>query len=703
MKMNGVTDDAIKLRLFPFSIRDRAKEWLRDEGTGSFDTWDKLVKAFLVKFLGQEKTARLRNELSTFKQSDDESLYEAWRRFKRLQRQCPHHGIPEWLLIQTFYNGLTHEFRIYIDAASGGSLMTKNPNEAKELIEKMAANDNYHPGGRDTVKTRGKFDVDALTLLTSHIAPQCQPPSDEMSIEQANAFYTTAPKRPYDAHSNTYNEGWRNHQDSSYTNTQAQLYSLPPPPSFQARASFNHQPMNQQLPPQTSKYNLDSIMETFTTSLLRQQELMTKQFELQAKQNEHFKSSIQLLIGQNKRTETHLSQLSQQVSHLSTLHDQEKVQKEQCNAVFLRRDESFSRKIDEKVSSVESRKDEKCEDVKSPKYVAPPAYEEPMPFPQRLSKAVLDKHFGKYCETLKKVYASIPYSDLLIQMPQFANFVNNIKDQHEDKEVVNEKGSTVLCDSLPPKLHNPGSFTIPCMINEKFFDKVLCDLGASVNLMPYSLNEKLGLQKLKPSPTSLQMADRTFRLPMGVVEDVLVKVGELVFLVDFVVMDMKEDHKIPIIFRRPFVATSQALIDVPRGQVTIRAQNKQKFFDKRGQIPPNDVFSYMKISSDTKHVKYKVKESLGGRYFHGQHRGVPSSCGDPAVVAQLSALPANALLVAGQLLLCCMLFVDAGSGCAVVVMLDVLLLVCLLSWLSKSVGYLLLAGCLLMLFPASAC
>ncbi|XP_021759586.1 uncharacterized protein LOC110724475 [Chenopodium quinoa] len=360
---------------------------------------------------------------------------------------------------------------------------------------------------------------------------------------------------------------------------------------------------------------------------------MTKQFELQAKQNEHFESSIQMLIAQNKRIETHLSQLSQQVSHLSTLHDQAKVQKEQCNAVFLRRDELFSRKIDEKVCSVESRKDEKCEDVKSPKYVAPPAYEEPMLFPQRLSKVVLDKHFGKYCETLKKVYASIPFSDLLIQMPQFAKFVKEIKDQHDDKEVVNEKCSTLIRDSLPPKLHDPGSFTIPYMVNEIFFDRVLCDLGASVNLIPYSLYEKLGLQKLKPSPISLQMADRTAKLPKGVVEDVLVKIGKLVFPVDFVVMDMKEDHKIPIIFGRPFLATSQALIVVPKRQVTIRAQDKQvvfKLFNEHNfifdggtflridttnplvdkcvfdrnlvrnedNIPPNDVFRYVKIGKE---------------------------------------------------------------------------------------------------------
>ncbi|XP_021776355.1 uncharacterized protein LOC110740186 [Chenopodium quinoa] len=163
-------------------------------------------------------------------------------------------------------------------------------------------------------------------------------------------------------------------------------------------------------------------------------------------------------------------------------------------------------------------------------------------------------------------------------MPQFANFVKNIKDQHEDKEVVNKKGPTLLYDNLPPKLHDPGSFTIPCTINEKIFDKVLCDLGASVNLMPYSLYENLGLQGLKPSSISLQMANRTSTLPKGVVEDVIVTVGELGFPVDFVIMDMQEDHQIPIIFGHPFLATSQALIDVPKGQVTIRAQDKQVMF-----------------------------------------------------------------------------------------------------------------------------
>ncbi|XP_048489760.1 uncharacterized protein LOC125491710 [Beta vulgaris subsp. vulgaris] len=145
-------------------------------------------------------TAKLRNELATFEQHDDESLYEAWRRFLRLQRQCPHHGIPAWMLIQTFYNGLTHEFRIYIDAASGGSLMTKNPTEAMELIENKMRRTTITIQVVETVLRREalshKFDrlQAGSSMMVScqmcgvqgHAATECQINNDRMTIEQAN-------------------------------------------------------------------------------------------------------------------------------------------------------------------------------------------------------------------------------------------------------------------------------------------------------------------------------------------------------------------------------------------------------------------------------------------------------------------------------------------------------------------------------------
>ena len=101
-KMNGVSLDAIKLRLFLFSLRDKAKLWLHSLASQSITSWDLLSRAFLSKYFPPGKTAKFRQEITSFAQHSGESLYEAWERYKDLQRQCPHHGVPQWLLIQTF-------------------------------------------------------------------------------------------------------------------------------------------------------------------------------------------------------------------------------------------------------------------------------------------------------------------------------------------------------------------------------------------------------------------------------------------------------------------------------------------------------------------------------------------------------------------------------------------------------------------------
>jgi len=99
IKLNQVSADAIRLRLFPFSLKDRASDWLLNEEPNSITTWEALSKAFPSKCFPPGMIAKLRVKITSFTQRDDESLYEAWERFKDLQRQCPHHGVPDWLLI----------------------------------------------------------------------------------------------------------------------------------------------------------------------------------------------------------------------------------------------------------------------------------------------------------------------------------------------------------------------------------------------------------------------------------------------------------------------------------------------------------------------------------------------------------------------------------------------------------------------------
>nr|XP_027109803.1 uncharacterized protein LOC113729769 [Coffea arabica] len=99
IKFNGVSDDAIKLRLFPFSLKDKAKIWLQSHPPNTFTTWAELAKAFLNKFFPPEKTARLRMDITSFSQQEGETLYEAWEHYRELERRCPHHDLLDWLVV----------------------------------------------------------------------------------------------------------------------------------------------------------------------------------------------------------------------------------------------------------------------------------------------------------------------------------------------------------------------------------------------------------------------------------------------------------------------------------------------------------------------------------------------------------------------------------------------------------------------------
>ena len=103
---------------------------------------------------------------------------------------------------------------------------------------------------------------------------------------------------------------------------------------------------------------------------------------------------------------------------------------------------------------------------------------------------------------------------------------------------------------------------MPCTIGDSFCYKALCDLSASINLMPFSVYRKLGLGEMKQTTISLQLADRSIKYPRGITEDVLVKVDKFIFPVDFVVLDMEEDQEVLLILGQPFLATRRALIDV---------------------------------------------------------------------------------------------------------------------------------------------
>ncbi|XP_073138284.1 uncharacterized protein [Henckelia pumila] len=174
-----------------------------------------------------------------------------------------------------------------------------------------------------------------------------------------------------------------------------------------------------------------------------------------------------------------------------------------------------------------------------------------------------------------------PRKDALAQMPSYTKFLKGIltnkrKLTNLDTVTLNEKCSVVLLNKLPPKLRNPGIFSIPCSMS---FDKALCDLGASIKLMSYSLAKKLDIGVMEPTTMSLKLADRSIKHPKGIMENVFLKVNEFIFPVDFVVLDMDDDRETPLILGRSFLATSRALIDVQKGELILRLNEKQVVFN----------------------------------------------------------------------------------------------------------------------------
>ena len=207
-----------------------------------------------------------------------------------------------------------------------------------------------------------------------------------------------------------------------------------------------------------------------------------------------------------------------------------------------------------------------------------------VPFPQRLKKANLDKQFLNFLDVFKKLHINIPFMEALEQMPTYVKFLKDVisrKRRLDNYETValTEEASALLQKKLPPKLKDPGSFSIPCTIGTSLCDRALCDLGASINLMPYSVYKKLGLEDVKPTTISLQLADRSIKHPRGIVEDVLVKVDKFLSPADFVVLDMEEDQNLPLILGRPFLATGRAIIDVQRGELKLRVQGDEVTFN----------------------------------------------------------------------------------------------------------------------------
>ncbi|XP_062080655.1 uncharacterized protein LOC133785439 [Humulus lupulus] len=220
---------------------------------------------------------------------------------------------------------------------------------------------------------------------------------------------------------------------------------------------------------------------------------------------------------------------------------------------------------------------------------------QPPSFPQHFQKKKLDSQFKKFLDMLKQFHINIPLVEALEQMPNYVKFMKDVltrKRMLREFEIValTKECSSFLQDKLPPKLKDPGSFTIPCTIRDTYCGMALCDFDASIILMPMSVFKQLGIGEVRPTTVTLQLTDRSLAHLDGKIEDVLVRVGKFIFLADFIVLDYEGNRHVPIIMGRPFLVTGRTLIDVQKGELTMRVQDEKVTFNVLKAMKfPNEV------------------------------------------------------------------------------------------------------------------
>ena len=173
VKLNGVNPDIIKLQLFPFSLRDATGSWFESMPYGSVDSWEELVEAFMERFFPSDLTSERRREIISFKQGEEESLYNGWERYKKLLKRCLMHGIDQITKIDIFYHAMNYSSKGIIGAACYGAFKRKSTEEANQLIEDLAKSNYRAPaetsGSSSRLKGEGMLEMNKMTAIEAKL------------------------------------------------------------------------------------------------------------------------------------------------------------------------------------------------------------------------------------------------------------------------------------------------------------------------------------------------------------------------------------------------------------------------------------------------------------------------------------------------------------------------------------------------------
>nr|GEX79814.1 reverse transcriptase domain-containing protein [Tanacetum cinerariifolium] len=543
IKVNEVIDDSFRLYLFPYSLTHHATAWFDCLPRNSINTFEQMAKMFLGKYFPPSMVTKLRNEITNFCQRPDESLFEAWERYKLSIDRCPNHNMLPVTQIDTFYNGLTLRHRDTINDVAGGTFMKRRPEECYDLIENITAHHNDWDTSAQRRTSHGQ-NPPPTYQAPAYQAPGYQAPVHQPLISQPQVV-TTAEFTNY-----------MKANDAILKNMQTNMTSL-------TNSNIELKNMFGQFMKMNTASSLGSGTLPGNTITNPKEDLkgITTQSET-AYQGPTIPTTSYSLSKVVEREAEVTKDMVPPTNNGSTKDVQPPVV--QTETPIQNSEPVVALIIKPVVAPVSALKSNQKPSISYPSRL----------HDQNLRDKANDQK-EKFFQIFQDLNFNISFADALILMPKFGPTIKTLltnKDKLYElaRTPLNEHCSAVLLKKLPEKLEDPDKFLIPCDFPGLDECLALADLGASINLMPLSVWNKLSLPELSPTCMTLELTDRSISRPVEVAEDVFVKVGTFHFPADFIVVDFDADPRVPLILGRSFLKTGRALIDVFEGELTLR-------------------------------------------------------------------------------------------------------------------------------------
>ncbi|XP_059310015.1 uncharacterized protein LOC132061175 [Lycium ferocissimum] len=483
-----VPDDYVELSLFPFSLIGEVREWLTNLPVGSIASWEILSNKFIDRFFSPKQTRELRRRIANLTQRDSESLPHAWERYKGYLRDCTHHMQPKEIIGNYFVERLNHESRALLNASAQGQILNKTYEEMEDLLEMMSeGHHEYHETSRVTTKSIGVLKVDDVAAIRADIGT--------LTNVMLRVFPQAQQIQPVQHIQQAACVGCGEpHDYNNYPLNPESVYFVGQQNCGSGNRG-NYYGTNYNTPFGKQDFHKSNNYQQPQAQPASNLEEMMKQLiaqnQVTQQQNQKIQSEMQKSIQELERQMGRMTLYANVGPPGALPSDTEKNSKE-CKAVTLRNGRE-----------------------------------------------------------LEEVHINILLVELLQEVPKYAKYIKDVvanKWRWTEFETValTEECSSRVRSKISPKLKDPGSFTISITIGNIEVGLALCDLGASINLMPTSVFRTLGLGEPRPTIITLQLADRSLAYPDGIIEDVLVKVGPFILPVDFVILDYEADKSVPL-------------------------------------------------------------------------------------------------------------------------------------------------------------